>query len=59
MSQLVLNGARLAVVHTLTADQLVSAYEEDNLNDGPLKDIASRLDMEDNPVLMLMKYKKP
>ena len=59
VSQLVLNGARLAVVHTLTADQLVSAYEEDNLNDGPLKDIASRLDMEDNPVLMLMKYKKP
>lgn len=55
----VLNRETLAGYETIPAHRLVRAYEEGNIADGPLKDIASRLDMEDNPVLMLMKYKKP
>ena len=48
----------MAALQVLSADELVTAYEDGELNEGPLKDIASRLGAEDNPVLMLMKYKK-
>lgn len=52
------NRHGVAALQVLSADELVTAYEDGELNEGPLKDIASRLGAEDNPVLMLMKYKK-
>ena len=52
------NRYGVAALQVLSADKLVAAYEDGKLNDGPLKNLASRLDAEDNPVLMLMKYKK-
>ena len=42
----------------LEAFQLVDSYEKGELKDGKLKDIASKLDAEDNPVIMLVKHKK-
>ena len=41
----------------LDAFQLVDAYEKGILN-GKLKEIASKLDEDSNPVIMLIKYKK-
>ena len=41
----------------LEAYQLVEDYEKGKLK-GKLKEIASKLDKEDNPVIMLIKYKK-
>ena len=38
--------------------ELVEAYEKGELKDGKLKEIATKLDAEDNPVIMLVKYKK-
>lgn len=52
------NRLGVAAMQVLSADGLVAAYEDGKLNDGPLKDIASRLNAEDNPVLMWMKYKQ-
>ena len=52
------NSGDVAAFLPMMAHRLVAAYEDGKLNDGPLKDLASRLDAEDNPVLMLMKYKK-
>ena len=49
------NGT-IAAFNILTADQLVEAYEKDELK-GPLKDIAAQLDEDANPVLVVMKYK--
>ncbi|MDO4702750.1 6-bladed beta-propeller [Tannerella sp.] len=49
------NGT-IAAFDILTTDQLVEAYEKDELK-GPLKDIAAQLDEEANPVLVVMKYK--
>lgn len=49
------NGT-IAAFNILTADQLVEAYEKDELK-GPLKDIVAQLDEEANPVLVVMKYK--
>ena len=43
---------------TLQAYQLVESYENDELKDGKLKEIAATLDAEDNPVIMLVKQKK-
>lgn len=48
---------KIAVWQNLTADQLVEAYQKDALK-GKLKEIAAGLDEEDNPVLMLVKYRK-
>ncbi|MDR1200652.1 MAG: 6-bladed beta-propeller [Tannerellaceae bacterium] len=48
---------KIATYQTLTANQLVEAYENDLLK-GKLKEIAAELNDESNPVIMLMKYKK-
>jgi len=42
----------------LEAYQLVEDYEKGELKDGKLKEIASKLDKEDNPVIMLVKHRK-
>ena len=42
----------------IEAYQLVESYKKGELKDGKLKEIASKLDMEDNPVIMLIKHKK-
>ena len=42
----------------LEAYQLVKDYQEGRLKDGKLKEIAATLDVEDNPVIMLIKHKK-
>ncbi len=42
---------------TLNAPRLVEIYKKGQLKDGPLKEIASKLDEEDNPVIMLVKQK--
>lgn len=43
---------------SLNASRLVEIYKKGQLNDGKLKEIASKLDEEDNPVIMLVKQKK-
>lgn len=45
-------------VTTLNAPRLVEIYKEGGLKDGKLKEIASKLDEEDNPVVMLIKQKR-
>jgi hypothetical protein len=47
----------IAFCRSLEADQLVEAYEKGQLK-GKLKEIAAKLDKEDNPVIMLIKHKK-
>ena len=42
----------------LEAYHLVKSYKKGELKDGKLKEIASKLDEEDNPVIMLVKRKK-
>ena len=42
----------------IEAHQLVESYEKGELKAGKLKDIAAKLDPEDNPVIMLVKHKK-
>lgn len=42
---------------SLNASQLVEIYQKGQLKDGQLKEIASRLNEEDNPVIMLVKQK--
>jgi hypothetical protein len=42
----------------LEALELVESYEKGELKDGKLKEIAAKLDEEDNPVIMLIKHKK-
>jgi hypothetical protein len=41
----------------LEADDLVAAYENGHLK-GKLKEVAEYLKEDDNPVIMLVKYKK-
>ena len=48
----------IAFWQTLEAGELVEDYRNGKLKDGKLKEIASKLDAEDNPVIMLVKYKK-
>lgn len=48
----------VAFMKKLEAADLVEAYEDGKLKDGPLKEIASTLDEEDNPIIMIAKYKK-
>ena len=57
MTRNVGNG-EVATYQALAADGLVEAYTDNGLK-GELKEIASTLDEESNPVIMLMKYKKP
>ena len=49
---------KIASWQPLEAYQLVEAYEKGELKYGKLKEIASKLDAEDNPVIMLVKHKK-
>ena len=42
----------------LEAHQLVESYKKGELKEGKLKEIAAKLDEEDNPVIMLIKHKK-
>ena len=49
---------RIEDVTSLNAARLVEIYKKDQLKDGKLKEIASRLNEEDNPVIMLVKQKK-
>ncbi|WP_303140615.1 6-bladed beta-propeller [uncultured Parabacteroides sp.] len=42
---------------SLNASRLVEIYEKGQLKDGQLKEIASRLSEEDNPVIMLVRQK--
>ena len=51
------NGGEIAFATRLEAPDLVEALNDGKLR-GPLKEIASSLDEEDNPVLMIAKYKK-
>lgn len=46
----------IALVQTLQAHELVEAYEKGKLK-GKLKEIAAKLNEEDNPVIMLVKHK--
>ncbi|MDR1357056.1 MAG: 6-bladed beta-propeller [Tannerellaceae bacterium] len=50
-------NAGIAAWRVLQADQLVEAYEKGELK-GRLKELASGLDEESNPVIMLMKHKE-
>ena len=54
---LAVNNGEVAYVSKIDAPDLVEAYNDGKLR-GPLKDIASKIDEEDNPVLMIAKYKK-
>lgn len=45
-------------ITSLNASQLVEIYKKGQLKEGKLKEIASRLDEDDNPVIMLVKQKK-
>lgn len=47
----------VAVLQRLSASELVEAYKDSRLK-GKLKEVASRLDEESNPVIMLIKYKQ-
>jgi hypothetical protein len=51
------NG-EIAFWQTLEAHRLVESYEKEELKDGKLKEIAAKLDKEDNPVIMLVKHKR-
>ena len=48
----------IAFCSPIEAYQLVESYEKGELKDGKLKEIAAKLDAEDNPVIMLVKHKK-
>lgn len=45
-------------IESMDAFRLIEAYEKGKLKDGVLKDIASKLGEEDNPVIMLVKQRK-
>ena len=51
------NDDEIAFATRLEAPDLVEAYNDGKLR-GPLKEIASRLDEEDNPVILIAKYKR-
>ena len=51
------NDDEIAFATRLEAPDLVDALNDGKLR-GPLKEIASRLDEEDNPVILIAKYKK-
>ena len=48
----------IAFLQTLEAYRLVESYKNGELKDGKLKEIAAKLDEEDNPVIMLVKHKR-
>ena len=51
------NGGEIAFATRLEAPDLVEALNDGKLR-GPLKEIASSLDEEDNPVILIAKYKR-
>ncbi len=51
------NDDEIAFATRLEAPDLVEAYNDGKLR-GPLKEIASSLDEEDNPVILIAKYKR-
>ena len=51
------NKGDVAYVSKIDAPDLVEAYNDGKLR-GPLKDIASKIDEEDNPVILIAKYKR-
>ena len=53
----IFNNEGVSFTETLYAPDLVEALNDGKLR-GPLKEIASRLDEEDNPVILIAKYKK-
>ena len=57
LSQQKLIGDDMAAWNIIEAYALVEDYEKGNLK-GKLQEIASKLDEEDNPVIMLLKHKK-
>ena len=57
LSLVVKNSKDIAFATRLEAPDLVEAYNDGKLR-GPLKDIASKIDEEDNPVILIAKYKK-
>ena len=48
----------IAACYPLQAFRLVESYKKGELKDGRLKEIAVKLDPEDNPVIMIVKHKK-
>ena len=48
----------IAFSQKIESYQLVESYEKGELKDSQLKEIAAKLDAEDNPVIMLVKHKK-
>ena len=50
-------GDNIAACRTLDADQLVEAYKKNQLK-GKLKEVTTALGENDNPVIMLIKYKQ-
>ena len=57
LSLIVKNSKDIAFATRLEAPDLVEAYNDGKLR-GPLKEIASSLDEEDNPVILIAKYKR-
>ena len=57
MAQKTVNS-EIAFVQKIEAYELVESYKKGELKDGKLREIAAKLDEEDNPVIMLVKYKK-
>ena len=53
----ILNNEDIAYVTHLNAYDLLEAYENNKLR-GSLKETAANLNEEDNPVIMIAKYKK-
>jgi len=47
----------IAACRTLGADQLVDSYKKNEIKEGKLKELVAKLEKEDNPVIMLIKYK--
>jgi len=43
---------------SIDAHQLVESLEKGELKDGKLKEIATKLDEDSNPVIMLVKHRK-
>ena len=52
------NHREIVSCYPLQAFRLVESYQKGELKDGRLKEIAAKLDPEDNPVIMLVKHKK-
>ena len=53
----IFNNEGVSFTETLYAPDLVKALNDGKLR-GPLKDIASKIDEEDNPVILIAKYKR-